>query len=75
MIKIFSYVLQQRRKNVSLLIDIKLTIELCKLFKRCKSTFKLLNNEQQYLSRSQVNKVNNIKYLNLLEVSKVEEKQ
>ena len=30
---------KHRRENVSLLIDIKFTIELCKLFKRCKSTF------------------------------------
>ena len=64
-----------RRENVSLLIDIKLTIELCKLFKRCKSTFKSLSSEQQYLSRSQAKKTNNTKYLSQLEAPKVEEKQ
>ena len=65
----------RRRENVSLFIDIKFTIELCKLFKRCKSTFKSLNNEQQYLNRSQIKKINNIKYLSQFEASKVEEKQ
>ena len=63
------------KKIFVLFIDIKFTIELCKLFIRCKSTFKLLNNKQQYLNRFQVKKINNIKYLSQFKTSKVEEKQ
>ena len=58
-----------------LFIDIKFTIELCKLFKRCKSIFKSLNNKQQYLNRFQIKKINNIKYLNQFKTSNIEEKQ